>query len=497
MMTEHKEVDVELWKCFNCEQYNSKEESCGLYGKKTPANSSCSFFHLRRIDEEKTLPYEPITSKEYEQKQFRISGAVNLYHDDKIKIAREFYLIQPYFYDKAGMFWLWNFNNNCWKMVDEYDLMNYLIKGSKETGEITKTKFWIEVMRSLKLVGRQKEPLPIKSSWIQFNNEIYDLNNGDRIEATPKYFNVNPIPHELRFGRETPAIDRIFGEWVGEENIKTLKQIIGYCMIPDYPLHRIFCFTGSGLNGKGVFLRLIQKIIGDNNCSSTELDLLMSSRFETGKVYKKLVCQMGETNFNEMSKTSMLKKLSGQDLVGIEFKNKTPFDYTNYAKLMIATNSLPPTMDKTDGFYRRWMIIDFPNKFKEGVDVINMIPEDEYSSLCGQIIDLLPDLLRSGAFFGEGDVSTRRKRYEQKSNPLFEFIDINYKRDVNSKVPIFEFEDNYNSFLTERGLRNTTRKRLSLLLRDNGFDIERENVQKEDGEWTKWSFIYGLDNKYT
>ena len=90
---------------------------------------------------------------------------------------------------------------------------------------------------------------------------------------------------------------------------------------------------------------------------------------------------MGETNFNEMSRTSKLKKLTGGDLIGFEYKNKNPFEAKNYAKILIATNSLPTTSDKTLGFYRRWMIIDFPNQFSEKKDILKDIPEEEYESL--------------------------------------------------------------------------------------------------------------------
>ncbi len=41
---------------------------------------------------------------------------------------------------------------------------------------------------------------------------------------------------------ETPTIDKIFEEWVGEEYVKTLYQIIAYCLLPDYPMNRLFCF---------------------------------------------------------------------------------------------------------------------------------------------------------------------------------------------------------------------------------------------------------------
>ena len=57
-----------------------------------------------------------------------------------------------------------------------------------------------------------------------------------------------------------------------------------------------------------------------------------------------------------------------------------PFDDINYAKLIIATNNLPATTDKTMGFYRRWMIIDFQSIFRSK-DILKDIPEEEYSYL--------------------------------------------------------------------------------------------------------------------
>ena len=57
------------------------------------------------------------------------------------------------------------------------------------------------------------------------------------------------------------------------------------------------------MNGKSKYLELLRKFIGQDNCCSTELDTLMQSRFEVTRLHKKLVCQMGETNFNEMNKT--------------------------------------------------------------------------------------------------------------------------------------------------------------------------------------------------
>jgi phage/plasmid-associated DNA primase len=99
------------------------------------------------------------------------------------------------------------------------------------------------------------------------------------------------------------------------------------------------------MNGKSKFLELLRKFIGGENCCTTELDTLLVSRFEITRLHKKLVCMMGETNFNEMSKTSILKKLTGGDTVGFEYKNKNPFEDKNYAKILISTNNLPSTTE--------------------------------------------------------------------------------------------------------------------------------------------------------
>ncbi len=292
--------------------------------------------------------------------------------------AKEFNNIQPLFFDKTGMFWLWNLEETKWEIVDEIDILNMI---SDSTGEdVISSKSRTEIINALKQEGRKRIPKPIKKTWIQFKDKIYDIETGDKFEATPDYFVTNPIPWSVSNNPETPVMDKIFEEWVGKKYVPLLYEIIAYSLIPDYPINRLFCFIGGGMNGKSKFLDLLQKFIGMDNVCSTELDTLLTSRFEVTRLHKKLVCLMGETNFNEMSKTSILKKLTGGDVIGFEYKNKNPFEDHNYAKIIIATNNLPTTTDKTIGFYRRWCIIDFPNSFSEKKDILKDITEEEYNN---------------------------------------------------------------------------------------------------------------------
>ena len=387
--------------------------------------------------------------------------------------ADMFHELQPYFYDKAGLWWLWNNDEFMWELVDEVDLLNMI---SATTGDdVIKPQNRTIILNTLKQEGRKHIPKPAKSSWIQFKDNIFDVKTGEQFKASSEYFVTNPIPYELGGnGIDMPNMDRIFAEWVGKKNVETLYEILAYCILPDMPLHRIFCFIGSGMNGKSCFLNLLRKFVGNKNCCATELDTLLQSRFEVTRLHKKLVCQMGETNFNEMSKTSLLKKLSGGDLIGYEYKNKNPFEEINYAKIIIATNNLPSTTDKTIGFYRRWMIIDFPNQFSENKEVLDDIPESEYRSLALRCCVTLKSLLEKRAFTNQGTIEERKEKYESKSNFLETFLEKFIVQDQDGYITKADFFKKFISWCKENRHRQMAENSVGLAMKKLGVEQSKK-----------------------
>ena len=389
--------------------------------------------------------------------------------------ADKFTDIQPLFYDKTGMFWLWDEDKTKWKIVDETDILNMISETTYEDTISSKNR--TEILNALKQRGRLNIPKPIKKTWIQFKDKIYDIENGENFAATPEYFVTNPIPWSVSESPETPTIDKIFEEWVGEGYIPLLYEIIAYSLIPDYPINRLFCFIGSGMNGKSKFLDLLQKFVGMDNVCSTELDTLLTSRFEVTRLHKKLVCLMGETNFNEMSKTSILKKLTGGDMIGFEYKNKNPFEDYNYAKIIIATNNLPTTTDKTIGFYRRWCIIDFPNQFNEKKNILDDIPEEEYNNLAYNSIVVLNKLLEKREFTNEGTIEERKEKYESKSNFLDKFVKEFTEENLNEWITKNDFYKKFVSWCKENKHREMSETSLAPAMKKLNIESEKRYFQ--------------------
>lgn len=123
---------------------------------------------------------------------------------------------------------------------------------------------------------------------------------------------------------------------------------------------------GTGGNGKSIFISLYNKFLGEENVSSVDLYNLEENRFAPSMLLNKLANTFADIDSRFLEKSSMIKSLTGRDRVFAEYKNRMPFSFENFAKLTFSANKLPSFKDTSEGNFRRWMILTFPNKFVEG-----------------------------------------------------------------------------------------------------------------------------------
>lgn len=453
---------------------------------------------ISKYSKEKKPKKKKVSKKNYKKKAKEISEAINETANlrkpaqifSRIGQAETFIERQPLFYDRKGLWWKWNFEKYCYEIIDETDILNSIL--DELNLDTTTSKPKTEILNALKQVGRKNIPEDSKSCWVQFGKKIIDIETEEEFESTPKYFITNPIPFELGKRDYTPNIDKLFISWVGEEHKEELYETLSFCCVPEYFIHRIICLIGSGANGKSTFLKILKKFIGIENITSSNLEMLLKSRFEGAKLYKKLVCLMGETNFNSIKRTEFLKGATGEDTLRGEFKGKTPFDFVSCAKWIMATNSLPVTLDKTDGYYRRWKIIDFNAKFKKEKDVLSKISKEEYENLSFKCLKIMKRLYKERVFTNDGDFDSRKKRYEEKSNPVMLFITKYYEKDINGNVIFSEFYEVLTDFLKDEGYRELTARAITEQLKIEGFDIKK--TTKNNITTTR---ILGIERKIT
>ena len=425
--------------------------------------------------------------------QNEIKTILSIFNNDFLDLAERIIKVQPICYDKHSLFWIWDKIKYKWRITDGTDIMNMICTKSNIMST-TRHQIKQEMMEGIQRKGRELfyELKPPNKYWVQFGNMIYDIKRNKKFSVNSNMFITNPIGWKIGTTDKTPILDKLFEEWVGKDYVQTLYEIIAYCLIPFFPLQRIFCLNGQGSNGKSTYLTILKKFLGIHNCCSSDLDILINNRFESTNLYKKLMCEIAETNFNVLSKTEQLKRLTGNDSIRYEFKHKDIFNDVNYAKIIISTNRLPITKDDTIGFFRRWLIIDFPNQFHEKKDILSQIPDSEFENLARKSFMIAREIIKNPQFTNEGTIEDRIKKYKSTSTmSLGNFIEQNFIKDVESKVKFADFYELYNSFLSQLNLLPVNKKRLSQELISIGFNIERK-LERIDRIPSRTTLIYGI-----
>jgi putative DNA primase/helicase len=275
-----------------------------------------------------------------------------------------------------------------------------------------------------------------------------------------------------------------------------MKEIIAYTICSDQFLQRLFAFCGAGMNGKGTFLKLLTKFIGTKNYCASDIKVLSNNNFESSALYKKLACIMGEVDASDLTNTNTIKKLSGEDDMRFEFKGKGSFTEESITTCLIATNSMPTTPDKSMGFYRRWLIIDFPHQFSVKRDLIGQIPDQEFENLGRCCLNLLKEMQETNQITNEGNLKQREERFEERSNPVMKFIETNCEEDFNGKTEFREFCNCFNNYLKSKHLRIQSPILIGKMLRTEGFEVAPRKIMR-GADVISSKFVIGLIIKTT
>lgn len=275
------------------------------------------------------------------------------------------------------------------------------------------------------------EPSDFNPPLICLENCVLDIDTMSTYQHSPDWWFVNKLPVKYDPQADCPAIKQFFSEVLNPADIPLIEEIFGWVLWKyDYRPHRAVMLHGKGRNGKGTTLRLIEALLGSPNVSHISLEQLTSFRFAPALLVDKSANLFGDTHSKDMSDTAIFKCATGEDTFSVEEKFKTPFNYRNYAKMVFAANKLPKTPDNTNGFYSRWMILDFPNRFdidpgKMDHDLISKLTTpEELSGLLNLAIAGL-NRLRANNWTFSYRLTTEDVRfmYQRLSDPVFAFLE--------------------------------------------------------------------------
>ena len=239
--------------------------------------------------------------------------------------------------------------------VDEQQLTSYvfnIIKDHVKTGTARKAE---SIVHALELICYQKD-LPVSDKEIHLRNGV--LCTDGTFSAGMRFcrnrLNVTYDPTASRPERFL----RFLSDMLEPDDILTLQEYLGYCLIPTTIGQKAMFIIGNGGEGKSCIVSIVQSIFGQSAVTG-RFHALETDKFSRYKLINKLVMIDDELHMAALPSTGVIKNLiTARIPVEVEAKGKQSSQATLYARFLCLGNGSPRALyDKSDGFTRRMLIL--------------------------------------------------------------------------------------------------------------------------------------------
>lgn len=192
-------------------------------------------------------------------------------------------------------------------------------------------------------------------------NGLLHLPTGRLLPATPSFFTRNAL--EIAYDPEAPepaAWLAFLGQlWPGDPDcIGVLQEVFGYLLVPDTSQQKVFMLVGPARSGKGTIGRVLTRLVGEANVVGSDMKSL-GGNFGLQPLIGKQLAIVADMRLGKRSDPATiaenLLRISGEDLVTADRKNKTAWTGTLAVRFVIMTNELPRFSDASGALANRFV----------------------------------------------------------------------------------------------------------------------------------------------
>lgn len=303
--------------------------------------------------------------------------------------------------------------------------------------------------------NQRTDLLPVKNGALLLD-QTYKL-----LPHSPAFGFTYCIQAEYNPDARCERIEKFIKDVVREEDVNVLYEIPALCLL-DERYHYAYMLYGDGSNGKSTYLNLLRTFLGEKNVASVSFQELCEGRFAVAELFGKLANIYADIPAKPVSYAGVFKMLTGGDLIKAEKKYKNPFYFVNRAKLIFSCNEYPETRDMTSAFWRRWIIIEFPNKFQRNENLIKeLTDEEELSGFLNKVLEARTRILIKGVTITK-TMEDVKNEWMTRANSVWGFVNNCLVEDPKGEITKEDMYEAYKTFCEERDLKVVSRTKFAL-----------------------------------
>lgn len=386
------------------------------------------------------------------------------------------------------------YNGTIYEYLDNYyQPAEFLRKYVRETYRGAKNN---QVNEVVSYIGDMRElrrgSIKVNPYILNLQNTRLDIRSGKCLEFEPDIIEFGRIPVVYDPSAYCADLDKMLNRvFLGDrEVINLFEEMLGAVLLKHNRYQKAFLFCGKGSNGKSTILDLIKTFLGSTNYSTLSLEEV-TGRFNRVLLEHKSANIGDDIDNVTIKDTGTLKKMIAGNSIMVESKGDMGYTADLYATHIYSANEIPRSFDKTDGFYRRWLIIPFNAKFSADDEDYDPMIGDKITAptalsyLLNIGIRGAQRLIKRGHFTEPQSVKDALEAYKADNSTVLSWIeDKELTEDSFLDRPRDVLYSEFSDWCKVSGIKssNVTGKKTFFKEVTQKFDFEEKPKQKTDGK---------------
>jgi len=282
----------------------------------------------------------------------------------------------------------------------------------------------VERVRARTAVDRDDFDVP--EGTVPVENGLLDLETHTLRDLQPKDYATSKLPVEYDRDADAPKF-REYLEGVtrsGSDRDK-LQEYAGYVLMHGrMPHHKALFLAGPQASGKSTFIDVLSSLLPDDVVGASTPHQL-TRRFGKMELYETWLNVSADIPSDMIENLGTFKMLVGKDLVAAEMKGvQEKVKFIPTTKHVFSANQLPEVYDADDAFWRRILIVPFPETIPRDERVDNFdetLLEEEAAGIFNWVLEGYDRLNEEGEFTADRTPEETRKLWMSWSTPVIRF----------------------------------------------------------------------------
>ncbi|MDU2663321.1 MAG: phage/plasmid primase, P4 family [Clostridium perfringens] len=316
---------------------------------------------------------------------------------------------------------------------------------------------------------------------VNVRNGLLDIRDMSFKEHTPSYLSTVQLNVEYNPHAHCPQFEKFLNEVLDCRLIPLVQEILGYLLTTNTSAQKSFVLLGPARTGKSTLLWVVEYLLlGKKNVSNIPWQEI-GDKFKTAELLGKLANVFSDLPSKSIDDTGIFKVVTGEDYLMAEKKNKNPFKFRPFARLVFSCNELPKNyVDRTEGFYRRLIIVPFNRQIeKNKIDkALKYKFQREKEGILNWALEGLRRLYENNFEFSENELTDEvKKEYKRENNNVISFVEECCEIDSLFSCSRIELYESYKEFCVEAGLKALSHIKFNKELECN-FNVTRARNRK-------------------